>query len=57
MIAHLNSTKNTHDHRERYTYIVPVIQPAGCPAQSHYRVPLKGTDSAVGHQSISSQFH
>lgn len=53
----LTSTENTHYHSERRTDTVPVIQRSGCPAQSHQRVPLKATDSAVGHQSMSIQFH
>lgn len=52
--ACLTSTENTHSYPERHTYTVPLIQPAGCPAQAHQQVSLKATDSVVGHQSISS---
>lgn len=52
--ADLTSTENTHEYPERHTHTVPLIQPAACPAQSHQQVSLKATDSAVGHQSISS---
>lgn len=52
--ACLTSIENTHSYPERRTYTVPLIQPAGCPAQAHQQVSLKATDSVVGHQSISS---
>lgn len=52
--ACLTSIENTHGHPERRTYTVPLIQPAGCPAQAHQQISLKATDSVVGHQSISS---
>lgn len=52
--ACLTSIENTHCYPGRCTYTVPLIQPTGRPAQAHQQVSLKATDSAVGHQSISS---
>lgn len=52
--ACLTSIENTHCYPGRCTYTVPLIQPAGRPAQAHQQVSLMATDSAVGHQSISS---
>lgn len=52
--ACLTSIENTHSNPGRCTYTVPLIQPAGCPAQAHQQVSLKATDSVVGHQSTSS---